>query len=115
MTDIPDDEQMDGDFTACWEFMQVIYCSFSPLLPGNFDRFLADGDGVNDGLPDGLTDESDEVQIEGNFPGIGTFRKFGPGILMGIFTMNLADGWTGGMDDRCTHRQTNFQVESHFG
>ena len=33
---------------------------------------------------------------------------------MGIFAMNLADGWKDGTDDGHTDRQTEFQVESHF-
>ena len=32
------------------------------------DGFSCDGDGVSDGLPHGLTDESDDVQMERNFP-----------------------------------------------
>ena len=61
------------------------------------------------------TDKSDDVQMEGNFPGSGIFRKFGPGILMGIFTMNLADDWIDGMVNGHTDGQMDFQVESHFG
>ena len=49
--------------------MQVVYCIISPFLPGNFNRFSADS-GVDDRLPDGLTDESDDVQMEENFPTI---------------------------------------------
>ena len=109
MTDITDNEWTDGDFSG-------ISCMFfSPLLPGNFNGFPADGDRVIDVLPDGLTDESNDVWMEGNFPWSWTFRKKFLGILMGIFTMNLADGWTDGTDDRCTRGQTDFQVESHLG
>ena len=43
-----------------------------------------------DGLPDGSTDESDDVWMERNFPGLLHFRKFHTGILIGIFTVNLA-------------------------
>ena len=57
---------------------------------------------MNDGLPDGLTDESDDVNMETKFPGNFTFRKLHPAILMGVFTMKLADGWMDGMDDRHT-------------
>ena len=49
--------------------MQVVYCIISPFLPGNVNRFSADS-GVDDRLPDGLTDESDDVQMEENFPPI---------------------------------------------
>ena len=45
----------------------------SPLSPGNFNGFSADGDEVTAGLPDGLTDESNGVQMERNFP-----RVFSP-------------------------------------
>ena len=69
----------------------------------------------NDRLPDGSTDESDNLWMEGNLPGIWTFRKFGPGILVGIFTMNLDHGWTDRMDNGHTDRWTDFQVESHLG
>ena len=95
--------------------MQVIYCVFLPLVLGNFDRFSADGDRVNDGLPDGSTDEYDDVWMEGNSCRIWTFRKFLPAILVGAFTVCLADGWTDGMDDGCTDRWMDFQVESHLG
>ena len=40
---------------------------FSPLLVGIFNGFSADGDEVIDGLPDGLTDESIDVQMKGSF------------------------------------------------
>ena len=70
---------------------------------------------MRDGLPDGLTDESDYVCMEWNFPGFWTFRKFHPAILMGIFTMNLADGWMNRTDDGHTDRQMEFQVESLLG
>ena len=53
--------------------MQVIYCMF---LLGNFDSFSADIDKVMDGLPDGSTDKSDDVQMARSFPGI---------VLLGIF------------------------------
>ena len=42
---------------------------FSPLLPGIFNSFSADGDQVTDRLPDGLTDRSVDVWTEGSFPG----------------------------------------------
>ena len=37
--------------------------------------------------------------MERNFPGIQTFGRLHMGILISIFTMNLADGWTDGTDD----------------
>ena len=95
--------------------MQVIFHVFSPFLLVNFDGFSANGDRVTDGLPDGLTGESDDVQMEGNFPVNWTFRKFCTAILVGIFTVNLADGWTDRTDDRHADGQTEFQVESHLG
>ena len=49
---------------------------FPPLLPENFNVFSADGDEVTDRLPDGLTDESNDVWIKRNFPMIWTFGKF---------------------------------------
>ena len=67
-------------------------------------------------MPNGLIDESDDVQTERNFPPIWTFGKFHTGILVGIFTINceLADGWTDGTDDRHTDGQVEFKVESHL-
>ena len=40
------------------------------------------------------------------------YRKFCTAILVGIFTVNLDDGWMDGTDDGCTDRWTEFQVES---
>ena len=59
MTDVLYNVQMDGDFTEilCRSFTAC----FSPLLPGIFDSFSADGDEVMDGVPDGLTDKSVDV------------------------------------------------------
>ena len=54
---------------------------------------------MTDRLPDGLTDNSNDVQMEGNFPQFWTFGKFHPEILIGIFTVNLADGWMDRTDD----------------
>ena len=70
---------------------------------------------MTDGLPDGSTDKSDHIWTDGNFPGISTLGKFGPGILMGISTMDLVYGWTDRMDDGHTDRWMDFQVESHLG
>ena len=50
--------------------------------------------------------------METKFPRYCTFRKFHPAILMGIFTMNLADGWMDGTDDGDTDGWMEFQVES---
>ena len=72
--------------------MQVIYCIFSPLLLGNFNRFSAESGKVTDGLPDGSTDEYHDVWMERNFSRFQTLWKLHPAILIGIFTMNLADG-----------------------
>ena len=66
---------------------------------------------MDDRLPDGSTDESDDLQMEGNFPGIWTFRKFNPAILLGTITMSLADGWMDRMNDGHTDRWMDFQVE----
>ena len=54
--------------------MQIIYCIFLPIVLGIFDGFSADGDGVTDRLPDGSTDKSNEVHMEGNFPRIWTLE-----------------------------------------
>ena len=81
----------------------------------SFDGFSADGDGVTDGLSDGLTDKSNEVWMERKFPGNWTFGILCPAILVGIFTMNLADGWMDGADDRHTDIWKEFQMESHLG
>ena len=70
---------------------------------------------MTDGLPDGSTDKSDDVWIEGNFPAKWSYRKFHTAILMGIFTSNLADGWMDRTDDRHTDGQMGLHVESHLG
>ena len=75
---------------------------FPPLLQGNFIGFSADGDEVTDRLPGGSTDESDDVGMERNFPGFWMLGKFNTVILVGIFTVNLADGWMNGTDNRHT-------------
>ena len=54
---------------------------------------------MTDRLPDGLTDESVDVQTERSFPRFSCFRKFHTGILIGIFTMNLANGRMDGTDN----------------
>ena len=74
-----------------------------------------DGDEVMDGLPDGFADKSDDVWMDRNFPQIQTFRKFHTAILVGIFTMNLADGWTDRAYNGHTDGQMEFQVESCLG
>ena len=70
---------------------------------------------MTDRLPDGSTDESDNVWTEGKFNGKWSFGKLHPAILMGIFTVKLADGWMDGMDNGHTHGQMEFQVESCLG
>ena len=80
-----------------------------------FDGFSADGDKVMDRLPDGSTDESIDVQMEGSLPRYSIFRNFHPGILIGIFTVNLALRRMDGTDNEHTALQTGVQVESHFG
>ena len=68
-----------------------------------------------DRLSDGSTDESKDVWMERTFPGFSCFRKFCTGILVGIFTGNLAYDWMDKTDDGHTDGQMEFQVESHFG
>ena len=51
---------------------------------------------------------------KGVFPGI-ALLGFCTGILIGIFTMNLADGRTDGTDNRHTTLQTVFLVTSQVG
>ena len=58
------------------------------MITVDFYGFSADGDGVTDGLPDGSTDKSDDVWMEGKFPVKWTLGKFHTGILMGIFSMS---------------------------
>ena len=70
---------------------------------------------MTDRLPDMSTDESHDVQMEGNFPTNWTFMKLCPAIFVSIFTMNLADGHMDGTDDRHTDGQMDFRVELHFG
>ena len=88
---------------------------FLPIEPGIFNSVSAHGDEVMDELPDGLTDQSDDVQMEGILPRYFIFDNCCTGILIDIFTMDLADGRTDGTDDRHTAFQTEFQVELHFG
>ena len=52
-----------------WDLVQVLNCMFLPMITNDFDRFSAHGDKVTDGLPDGSTDKSDDVQMERNFLG----------------------------------------------
>ena len=80
--------------------MQVIYSIFLPMTTGEFQHVLADSNRVTDRLSDGLTDESDDIWMERNFPGYWIFTKFHTAILLGIFTVNLADGWLDGTDNR---------------
>ena len=73
---------------------------FSTILLGIFDGFSADGDEVMDGLPDGSTDKSVNVQMEGSFPGYCIIRNFCTGILIGIFTMKMVTCHVDAMTDR---------------
>ena len=68
-----------------------------------------------DRLPDGSTDESIDVLMEGSFPWYCIYGNFCTGILVGIFTMNLAHGRVDGTDDGLTALQTGFLVESCLG
>ena len=68
-----------------------------------------------DRLPEGLTDKSDDVQMERSFPWYCILRNYCTGILIGIFTVNLADGRMDRTDDGHSVRQMEFQVESCFG
>ena len=43
------------------------------------------------------------------------FGKFHTGILIGIFSMNLADGLMDKTDDGHTDGKMEFQVQIHFG
>ena len=70
---------------------------------------------MTESLSDGLTGKSDDVWTGGNFPMNWTFRKFHPAILVGIFSMNLADGWTDGTNNGHTDGWMEFQVESSMG
>ena len=42
------------------------------------------------------------------------FKKFHTAILVGIFTVNLGDGWMDGTDDGQTDGLTDLQMESHL-
>ena len=83
--------------------MQVIYHIFLPKITREFRQVSPDGDEVTDRLPDGSTDKSDDVWMERNFPGIQKFGIFYTGILVGIFTVNLADGWMDAVDNGHTN------------
>ena len=92
------------------------YTTFSPHdYWGISDWFSADSDMVTDRLPEGSTDESDDTQMDMNFPMTWSFKKFCTAILMGIFTMNLAYGWTDRTDNGHTDGWMEFQVESCLG
>ena len=63
-----------------WAFL-LGFCAgnfphFSPMITRDFNGFSADGDRVTDRLPDRLTDESNDVQMEGNFLEIGLSGNF---------------------------------------
>ena len=63
------------------------------VSPHSYSRILMGWQ--TDGLSDGSTDKSNEVWMERKFPRNWTFRKLWnrPAILVGIFIMNLAQGW----------------------
>ena len=91
-----------------WEFIPGFHAGNLPQFSphdywGIFDRFS---------LRHGSTDESNDIQTDGNFPGNWNFRKFHTAILVGIFTMHLADHWIDQTDDRHTDRWMDFQVKS---
>ena len=92
--------------------MQVISHVFLPIITRTFDGFAADGDEVLDRLPDGSTDESNDVQMERSFPRYWVFGNFHTGILIGIFTMYLADGRMDRTDEGHTVGQITFLVTS---
>ena len=93
------DEQTVGNFTMI--LSREFTSFFSPSLPGNFNRVSARNvmDGKDDILPGGMTDKSDDVQVDGNFPESWTIGYFPCLIALGIFTINSADGRTDRMDD----------------
>ena len=68
-----------------------------------------------DGLPDGLTDKSNDIWMERIFPRYFINGNFHTGILVGIFTVNLADGRMDRTDDGHTALQTVFLVTSQVG
>ena len=53
--------------------------------------------------------------MERSIPGFSCYGKFHTGILIDVFTMNLADHWMDGTDNGHTDGETDFQVELHFG
>ena len=53
--------------------------------------------------------------MERNLLTNGSFGKFHTAILVGILTLNLADGWMDGTGDGYTNRWTEFQVELQLG
>ena len=65
-------------------------------------------------MPDGLTEESNDVWMERSFPEYCVFSKFHKGKLINIFTVNLAYGLMDGTYDGHTDRQMEFQAESCF-
>ena len=53
--------------------------------------------------------------MEGSFPGFSTCGNFHTGILIGIFTVELADGRTDEIDDKHTVEQTVVLITSQVG
>ena len=99
MTDGTDDELTDSNIAG--NECRDVPGYFSPLVLGSFDGDSADSvtDGMNDILYDGMTDNSNDVHINGNLPGSWTVKKFSPKILLGTYTMNSADGMMDGIDN----------------
>ena len=76
--------------------MKGFYHVFLPIITEEFNGFSADGDGVDDGLADGLTDESmmdgREYFQELDFQEIQSNNN--PGYFQHDFSLWL-DGWNG--------------------
>ena len=68
-----------------------------------------------DGLPVLWTDESIDVWMEGSFPGFSACGNFHTGVVIGIFTMELADGRMDITDNEHTVSQMVVLVTSQVG
>ena len=72
-----------------WAFL-MRFCAgislwFSPIITKEFNRFSTGGEGVDDGHPDGLTDGSNDVWMEGSFPRELDFWEFRSSNTPGYF------------------------------